>query len=127
MTVEPPDAPAAHEIARAYMATWNATGEDTCRALLEEHWAPDVSYVDPLAAVTGYAGVHAVVTGVHEQFPDFEFVLLGDVDAHHDQMRFRWGLGPVGSEPVIVGFDVVVLDHDGRIADVRGFLDRVPG
>jgi hypothetical protein len=25
-----------------------------------------------------------------------------------------------------VGFDVLVLDEQDRIADVRGFLDRVP-
>ncbi|RAE73263.1 nuclear transport factor 2 family protein, partial [Burkholderia multivorans] len=43
-----------------------------------------------------------------------------------DQVRFRWGLGPEGAEPVIIGFDVIIVDDHGRIEDVRGFLDRVP-
>ena len=30
-----------------------------------------------------------------------------------------------GAEPLIVGFDVAVTDPDGRLRDVRGFLDNV--
>ena len=67
-----------------------------------------------------------MIAAVHEQFPGFVFTALGEPDAHHQQVRFRWGLGPAGAEPVVEGFDVVVLDGDGRIADVRGFLDKVP-
>ncbi|MGH8862139.1 MAG: nuclear transport factor 2 family protein, partial [Jatrophihabitantaceae bacterium] len=40
--------------------------------------------------------------------------------------RFAWGLGPAGAEPIVEGFDVVVLDGDDRIATVLGFLDKVP-
>ncbi|MFZ0185430.1 MAG: hypothetical protein WAL72_00590 [Streptosporangiaceae bacterium] len=48
------------------------------------------------------------------------------MDANHDQARFTWHLGPAGGEPVVIGFDVVVLSEDGRIASVYGFLDKVP-
>lgn len=48
------------------------------------------------------------------------------MDANHDQARFTWHLGPAGGEPVVIGFDVVVLSEDGRIASVHGFLDKVP-
>lgn len=115
-----------HEAARAYLATWNATDEQELTQLLGAHWSDTVTYVDPLAAVEGHDGLRAVLSGVHEQFPDFVFTLVGDVDSHHDQLRFQWGLGPAGAEPVVIGFDVILLDHDGRIHDVRGFLDRVP-
>ncbi len=111
---------------QAYLATWNATNEEDRRQLLDQHWSPDVTYVDPLADVSGRDGVSAVVAGTHDQFPEFVFSLVGQVDAHHDQLRFQWGLGPEATEPVVVGFDVVVLDQDGRIDDVRGFLDVVP-
>jgi hypothetical protein len=64
---------------------------------------------------------------VQQQFPDFVFTLGGAVDAHHEQARFSWHLGPAGAaEPVVVGFDVAVLDGD-RIGSVYGFLDKVPG
>lgn len=114
------------EVVRAYLATWNATNEQEQRRLLAQHWAAEVSYVDPLAAVQGHDGLRAVVSGVHEQFPGSVFSLVGDVDSHHDQLRFQWGLGPAGDEPIVIGFDVMVLDQEGRILDVRGFLDRIP-
>lgn len=114
------------EVVRAYLATWNATEEQEQQGLLARHWSPEVSYVDPLAAVQGHDGLRAVVSGVHEQFPGLVFSLVGDIDSHHDQLRFQWGLGPAGAEPVVIGFDVLVLDQAGRILDVRGFLDRIP-
>ena len=55
------------------------------------------------------------------------FSLAGPVDAHHQQARFTWGLGPEGAEPLIVGFDVAVTDDDGKLVTVLGFLDKVPG
>lgn len=114
------------DAARAYLETWNATDEAQRRDLLDAYWSPEVAYVDPLASVSGREGVSAVVAEVHRQFPGAVFSLVGDVDGHHHQARFRWGLGPAGAEPAVIGFDVVVLDEQGRIADVRGFLDRVP-
>ncbi|KXO98247.1 nuclear transport factor 2 family protein [Tsukamurella pseudospumae] len=115
-----------NDIVTAYLSTWNAVDPETRRALLDAHWTPDATYVDPMAAVAGTEAIGAVVEGVHEQFPGFEFTLVGEPDAHHDQVRFQWGLGPAGSEPPVIGFDVVTVDADRRIATVAGFLDRVP-
>ncbi|MFC7496797.1 MULTISPECIES: nuclear transport factor 2 family protein [unclassified Nocardioides] len=117
----------AKDVVRAYLATWNATGEPEQRRLLAQHWSPEVTYVDPLAAVRGHDDLRALLSGVHVQFPGFVFSLVGNIDAHNRQLRFQWGLGPAGDEPAVIGFDVLVLDEDGRILDVRGFLDRVPG
>jgi len=124
MTTDP--STSAQHAAQTYLATWNATNAEDRRRLLDQHWTTDVTYVDPLTAVSGRDGVNAAVVGAKEQFPDFVFSLVGEVDAHHSQLRFQWGLGPAGAEPVVIGFDVVVLDQLGRIKDVRGFLDLVP-
>jgi hypothetical protein len=35
-------------------------------------------------------------------------------------------LGPADGEAPIAGFDVAIVDADGRLREVRGFLDRVP-
>lgn len=114
-----------NDFVTAYLTTWNspAAERDT---LIAAHFSPEVTYTDPLAAVSGHGGLSAVISGVQEQFPGFVFTQVGDVNAHHQQGRFQWGLGPEGAEPVVIGFDVVVLDDDGRIRDVRGFLDKVP-
>ncbi|GGU43692.1 nuclear transport factor 2 family protein [Nocardioides albus] len=114
-----------NDIVTRYLDTWNATDEALAE-LLATHWSDDCVYVDPLADVHGRDAVRATIQAVRTQFPGFVFTSVGEVDAHHQQARFQWGLGPAGEEPVIVGFDVVVLDADQRIRDVRGFLDRVP-
>ena len=115
-----------NDIVEKYLATWNATGDDRMK-LITEHWADDATYTDPLAEVSGHQGLSAVIDGVQSQFPGFVFSQVGDIDQHHQQLRFQWGLGPEGAEPLVIGFDVVVLDDSGRIRDVRGFLDKMPG
>ncbi|MGY0389550.1 nuclear transport factor 2 family protein [Nocardioides sp. WG-D5] len=114
-----------NDIVTRYLDTWNATDEELTD-LLATHWSADCVYVDPLAEVEGREAVAATIRAVRGQFPGFVFTPVGAVDSHHQQARFQWGLGPAGAEPVVVGFDVVVVDADQRIRDVRGFLDKVP-
>ncbi|GAA3962127.1 nuclear transport factor 2 family protein [Actinomadura viridis] len=109
-----------------YLATWNERDADARRAAIDEVWAEDARYVDPLADAEGRAAIDATIGAVQEQFPGLVFRLAGEVDAHHDVARFTWELGPEGGEALVVGFDVAVLSGDGRIATVHGFLDKVP-
>ncbi|MEY9930736.1 hypothetical protein ABH926_005383 [Catenulispora sp. GP43] len=62
---------------------------------------------------------------MQNQFPDCVIALCSTVDAHHNVARFKWQLGLADGEPMIVGFDVMVLAADGRIRDVHGFLDKI--
>jgi hypothetical protein len=114
------------DLAGRYLAAWNATDPAARRALVEEVFAEDVTYTDPLADVAGRDGLAATIAAVQAQFPGWVFRLAGPADAHHQQLRFTWHLGPDGSEPPVVGSDVAVTDADGRIRTVLGFLDRVP-
>jgi len=114
-----------NDIVSSYLATWNATG-DRRKKLITEHWAETATYTDPLAEISGHAELEVLIDGVQQQFPGFVFSAVGEVDAQHRQLRFNWGLGPDGGEPLVVGFDVLVTDEDGRISDVRGFLDKLP-
>ncbi|MGW2782463.1 nuclear transport factor 2 family protein [Streptomyces populi] len=110
-----------------YFEAWNAGGRDTLAKAVAAAWSTDGTYTDPLSDVRGHEGIAAVITSVHEQFPGFVFRPLGSVDGHHDTARFGWELVDEsdGSAPV-AGFDVIVLDDEGRIRSVHGFLDRVP-
>lgn len=109
-----------------YLDTWNETDATRRRVAISTLFTEDCQYVDPLAAVTGQAALANLIGQVQGQFPGFRFSLAGKVDAHHNQARFTWHAAPAGaSEPVVVGFDVVLLDA-GRIRSVYGFLDRVP-
>ena len=109
-----------------YLAAWNATDAGERWQLLQENWSDDCRYVDPMADVQGRAALDATIAAVQEKFPGFVFTPVGAADAHHDVARFQWGLGPAGAEPIVIGFDVVTTDADGRIRTVTGFLDRVP-
>jgi SnoaL-like domain len=114
------------DIVTTYLACWNETDPQARRALIAEHWADDARYVDPLADACGHAAIDATVAAVQGQFPGFVFTEVSPADAHHDAARFSWGLGPAGGDPLVIGFDVLVTDADGRIETVVGFLDKVP-
>jgi hypothetical protein len=109
-----------------YIESWNQTDPRTRRGVIAQLWAADASYTDPLAEAHGHDEIDQLIAGAQAQFPGLVFRLLGPVDAHHQQARFTWGLGPAGEEPVVVGFDVAVTGQDGRLTSVLGFLDKVP-
>ncbi|MFC4336715.1 nuclear transport factor 2 family protein [Salininema proteolyticum] len=113
-------------VASRYIDAFNAVDAVERKRLVAEVLGADVAYVDPMAAVDGHEGMDAFIAGCHRQFPGWTFTLIGEVDGHHDQARFSWGFGPAGEEPPLLGFDVIVLDGEGRIKTVFGFLDRVP-
>ncbi|GIF71658.1 nuclear transport factor 2 family protein [Asanoa siamensis] len=113
-------------LAERYIAIWNETDPAERRARIDELWAPDARYVDPLAVAEGRDAIDATVAAVQGQFPGMTFRLAGPVDGHHDQARFTWELGPEGGQAPIAGFDVVTTDDTGRLTQVLGFLDRVP-
>jgi SnoaL-like protein len=114
-------------LTECYLACWNETDPTARRKLIDELWAIDADYVDPMAEAHGRDAIDATIAAVQAQFAGLVFTPVGAADSHHRQTRFQWGLGPAGAEPIIVGFDVAVIDDGGRITTVLGFLDKVPG
>ena len=115
-----------NELIERYLACWNETDATERAKLVHDLWAEDARYVDPMAQAQGHDEIDATIAAVQGQFPGFVFTQVGAVDAHHRQARFGWGLGPAGAEPIVVGFDVALVDEDGGLSLVLGFLDRVP-
>ncbi|AGZ40461.1 nuclear transport factor 2 family protein [Actinoplanes friuliensis] len=109
-----------------YLDVWNTTDPAERLSRITEVFTPDVRYVDPLAAVEGHEALNQLIGAAQGQFPGMVFTPGGPSDAHHDQARFTWQLGPAGGEALVIGFDVAELGSDGRIRTVLGFLDRVP-
>ena len=114
------------EIIERYIAAWNETDPGRRRGLVDSLWAQAGSYTDPLADAHGREEIDGLIGAMQGQFPGLVFRLFGPVDANHNQARFTWHLGPDGGEPIVIGFDVAVLDAAGQISSVHGFLDRVP-
>src|ERR1700744_6706717 len=84
------------DIIERYLDCWNETGAEARRKLIEQVWAPDASYTDPLAEVTGRAAIDATIAAVQGQFPGFVFALAGPVGAHHRPGGGAGGRAPRG-------------------------------
>lgn len=115
-----------NDLVQRYLAAWNETDATARRTALTEVLSENAVYTDPLLTVRGLDGLDAAIAAVQAQFGGLVFTLAGPVDAHHDIARFTWHLGPEGADPLVIGFDVAVIDGDGRIGQVLGFLDKVP-
>ena len=114
-------------IAQRYVDVWNETDPAKRRARVEELFAGDATYTDPLGAVAGHAGMDGFIAGAQQQFAGLRFSLGGAVDGHHDIARFQWHLAPQGAaEPLAIGFDVIKVEGE-KISQVQGFLDKMPG
>ena len=114
-------------IADRYLAVFNETDAAHRRELVDALFAPDCRYTDPAVDVSGPAGVDGFLAATQEHYPGVRFTVGGPVDGHHHQARFQWHAAPDGAaDPLAIGFDVVVLDDDDRIARVHGFVDQAP-
>jgi len=119
----------AETVAARYIELWNETAAERRRAILAANWTGDATYVDPLMSGEGHSGIDALIAGVQQRFPDFQFALIGQPNGYGDHVRFSWGLGPKGAEKgvdsPIKGTDFAVV-RNGKIHSVTGFLDQVP-
>src|SRR3954465_2320092 len=96
-------------LAQRYIAAWNETDADARSAAVAALYTEDARYTDPLVDAEGRGAIEAptgagrrqaiaaALGAVQQQFPGFVFRLAGPVDAHHDQARFTWELGPAGA------------------------------
>jgi hypothetical protein len=114
------------ELIDQYFAMWNETDGKRRRDLIAQVWSDNASYVDPTLQGEGHAGIDAMVRGVHQRFPGHRFRRTGEVDAHHDRVRFSWELAPEGGPPVVSGVDFGVIAGGKRLASITGFFDQVP-
>lgn len=114
------------EIIERYIAIWNETDPVRRRKLIDEVFAENATYTDPLADLAGREQIDAGVAAAQGQFAGLVFTLAGPVDSNHSQARFTWHLGPEGGEPIVIGFDVAVANESGQLRAVYGFLDKVP-
>jgi hypothetical protein len=115
----------AAKLAEDYIVLWNEADQSRRVALLATTWTATATYVDPLMHGMGHSEIDGLIAGVQAKFPDFRFSLLKPADGFGDYVRFSWGLGPEGREPIIRGTDFVARDGD-QIKSVVGFLDQVP-
>ena len=117
----------AQTLAQCYIASWNETDPTARRQLIDALWTEDACYADPMMKAEGQVGISALIGGVHGKFPGYRFALAGQPDSHGPYVRFAWTLAPADGQVVAHGTDFAAVAPDGRLAQVTGFLDQVPG
>ncbi|WBB95632.1 MULTISPECIES: nuclear transport factor 2 family protein [unclassified Solwaraspora] len=116
------------KIVERYLEIWNEPDAQARTQQIRDLCQESIVFTDPMADVSGHEAFNALIGAVQQQFPGMVFTLAGAVDAHHDLARFTWGLAPAGAdEPLAIGFDVIKVGSDGRLATIYGFLDKLPG
>src|SRR3984885_433992 len=108
-----------------YIATWNEADGGRRRDLIAQTWGEGASYLDPMLQGEGREGIDTMIVGVQEKFPGHRFRRTGEVESHHDRVRFTWELAPEGGNAVVSGTDFGVVAPDNRLATITGFFDHV--
>jgi hypothetical protein len=116
------------ELVDRYVALWNEPDADRRRTEIVALWAPGGVHFAKSYTCHGYTALEDRVTrsyarsiapGVHV------FRHLGNVESHHDVVRFNWHMARRDTGHVAaVGFEFFVLADDGRIAADYQFIDR---
>ena len=116
---------AVDDVVRAYGAAWNEPDEAARRKLLDEAWADDGVYCDPMGRAEGRAGLVEHIAGFQQQFADHRIDITSAVDEHDGFLRFTWVMqGPDGA--VMDGIDFGELAPDGRLRRITGFFGPLP-
>ena len=107
-----------------YIATWNETDADRRRSLIAATWTTDARYLDPMLQGDGWDGIDAMIVAVQERFPGHRFRRTGEVESHHDRLRFTWELAPENGTPVAKGTDFGIVAPGDRLRAITGFFDQ---
>jgi hypothetical protein len=106
-----------------YLATWNETDAGRRRDLIAHTWTESANYLDPLLQSEGRDGIDAMIAGVQEKYPGHRFRRTGDVESHHDRVRFTWEFVSELGKPMVSGTDFGIVTSDNRLQAVTGFFD----
>jgi hypothetical protein len=102
-----------------YVDVWNEPDPAARRAAIAALWTPDGLHHTQTRRFQGTDSLVARVTEAYDQFvggQGLRFRAVGETVGHHDASTFNWVMSPGGNDTVLaVGFDVVLLDGEGRI------------
>lgn len=90
-------------IAERCLAAWNQTDPDARRRAVEEAFAPEARYVDPLTVADGIDAIVTTIAAAQAQFPSMTFQLQGRSKATTSSCASVGSLGcPTSQRPPLV-------------------------
>lgn len=130
-TGEPDEPLEVEAVVELYGLAWNTQDARERQSLLEQAWAPDAVYRDPVTVEQGLdgAGIDGLVEVIelnHQLFPGFSIDLSTDIDHYEGLLRFSWLYHlPDGTQ--LPGLDFGEYDpHTGQLLQITGFFGELP-
>jgi hypothetical protein len=111
-----------------YVASWAEPDAEIRHKTLAELWAEDAVYKNPIAEFHGLQGIEDAVTEAYDTFATQGYTFrVAKVDSNHEAVRYTWEMTPAGgTEPEVIGTQVVTLDDRGRMQRDFQFVDKAP-
>jgi hypothetical protein len=113
-----------------YVALWNEGNPARRREGIAALWAEGGAHFTRSIAAEGHALIEARIAKAYDEFVgsgQFTFVSAGNVDGHHQGVRFNWHMVSTTDHRIAaVGFDFLLLDEEGRIRSDHQYTDPTP-
>ncbi|HEX7133536.1 MAG TPA: hypothetical protein VF228_13245 [Iamia sp.] len=110
----------------AHLASFSAPDAATRRSLIEQAWASNGHFADPLFAATGHDEIDALAASVPGLYPDHVFTRTSGIDLHHGHARYSFAFTAPDGTVVVDGVEVAQVGADDRLVRVIGFFGPVP-
>jgi len=109
-----------------YAQAWLETDPTARRALLDQCWAEDGVFCDPIGRAVGRQGLADHIGGFQAEQPGARLEVVTGVDGHDGYVRFGWQLVLPDGSVAVEGIDFGELDSAGALRRVVGFFDPLP-
>jgi SnoaL-like domain len=110
------------ELVTLYVKAWSEPDRSRRQSLLDQIWAEDGTYTDPLGHVAGRQQLFTHIGRFFEQFPGAHLELTSGVDTHHTHFRFTWRMILADGNVFMEGIDFGELSPDGKLHRIIGFF-----
>lgn len=110
-----------------YAKAWEEFDEVKRMRLLEQSWADEGVYSDPLQHAEGREALSRAIQSFQHARPGERIVMTSGVDHHHDRFRFAWQWADSNGVVINEGISFGKLAKDGRLQGLTAFFGPMPG
>ncbi len=115
-----------NEAVATYGAAWNETDEAKRRKLLEQAWADDAIYQDPMGRAEGREALVAHIAGFQQMMAGNTIEPTSAIDTYGRVFRFSWVMRDASGNVALEGMDFGEVAADGRLQNITGFFGPFP-
>lgn len=118
-------------VVERYVAGWNEPDPAARRRSVAAGWTADAVHYTPTREFRGHAAIEERLAEAYGQFVAggaYRFRSQRNAAGHHDAVKFNWTMvsADAAESVVAIGFDLLLLDDDGRIRADWQFNDPQP-